>query len=89
MNLQWTLKAWEEYVEWQEKDKKTLKKINKLIKEALRTPCEGTGHPEPLKYELSGQWSREIDPKNRLVYWLDENEKVLLITSCKGHYLDK
>lgn len=76
--------SWEDYLSWQKEDKKILKKINLLIKEIQRTPFEGIGNPEPLKYDLSGFWSRRIDREHRLVYQIFENE--LLIYSCKYHY---
>ena len=76
--------AWEEYLYWQTQDKKTLKKINALIKDIQRSPYEGLGHPEPLKHERSGYWSREIDKKNRLVYKMDGDQ--LVIFQCKDHY---
>ena len=84
MELAFSKNAWEDYVSWQAEDKKTLKKINKLIKEIMRTPFEGNGKPEPLKYELAGFWSRRIDQEHRLVYQY-ANDK-LLIYSCRFHY---
>ena len=76
--------AWEDYVSWQKQDRKILYKINQLIKEIIRNPYEGTGKPEPLKFELSGLWSRRIDREHRLVYKVNENE--IQIFSCKFHY---
>ena len=76
--------AWDEYIYWQAQDKKTLKKINELLKEIVRTPFEGTGKPEPLKGDLRGTWSRRINSKDRLVYEI--NEDTVLIKQCKGHY---
>ena len=87
-NLSFTLDGWEEYTAWQAEDKRTLKKINHLIKDILRNADTGIGHPEPLRGNLSGYWSREIDEKNRLVYKMLENGKVL-IAHCNGHYNDK
>lgn len=78
--------AWDEYIYWQAQDKKTLKKINELLKEIVRTPFEGTGKPEPLKGDLRGTWSRRINSKDRLVYEI--NEDTVLIKQCKGHYED-
>ena len=66
--LQWDYDAWQDYVYWQTQDKKTLKRINILIKDIGRNPFDGIGKPEPLKGELSGFWSRRIDEKNRLVF---------------------
>jgi toxin YoeB len=82
--LAWTDEAWDSYVYWQNQDRKTLKRINKLIKEAKNNPFEGIGKPEPLKENLSGFWSRRIDDTNRLVYAVDES--YLTIISCRFHY---
>ncbi|MCO1336834.1 Txe/YoeB family addiction module toxin [Microbulbifer sp. OS29] len=82
--LTWTDAAWEDYLFWQGQDKKTLKRINKLINETMRTPFKGTGKPEPLKGGLSGYWSRRIDQTNRLVYAFEGGE--LTIISCRYHY---
>lgn len=76
--------AWEDYMHWQKSDKKTLRKINELIKECQRTPFEGIGKPEPLKGNLSGWWSRRINIEHRLVYKY-ENE-TLTILQCRKHY---
>ena len=84
MNLIWDEEAWDDYVEWQSEDKKTLKRINKLIKDIQSTPYSGLGKPEPLKHDLSGYWSRRIDDYNRLVYKVEDNE--LRIAQCKTHY---
>jgi toxin YoeB len=80
----WTDEAWEEYLYWQTQDKKTLKKLNSLIKDIQRHPFEGIGKPEPLKDNLSGWWSRQIDEKNRIVYRVEEGD--IIITQCRGHY---
>ena len=82
--LSWTDEAWKDYVYWQTQDKKTLKRINKLIVDTKRSPFEGIGKPEPLKENLSGFWSRRIDDTNRLVYAVDN--KSLAIISCRYHY---
>ena len=82
--LAWTDAAWKDYLYWQTQDKKTLKRINKLITECMRTPFEGIGKPEPLKENLSGFWSRRIDDANRLVYAVDDG--YLTIISCRYHY---
>ena len=82
--LAWTKAAWKDYVYWQGQDKKTLRRINKLITDTHRTPFEGIGKPEPLKENLSGFWSRRIDETNRLVYIVDDNQ--LTIISCRYHY---
>ena len=85
---QFTEQAWHEYIYWQSQDKKTLKKINKLIVDIMRNgPLAGEGKPERLKGDLSGYFSRRINEKDRLVYkMLDEN--VVQIYSCKDHYQD-
>lgn len=82
--LTWTDDAWEDYLYWQAQDKKTLKRINKLINDVKRSPFEGIGKPEPLKEYLSGFWSRRIDDTNRLVYAVDE--PAITIISCRYHY---
>ena len=82
----WFEEAWKDYVYWQQQDKRTVKKINELVKDTERHPFEGLGKPEPLKGEFSGFWSRRIDEKNRLVYRAQEG--FLEILSCKGHYND-
>ena len=76
--------SWEDYTSWQFEDKKMLKKINALIKDIQRTPYEGLGKPEPLKYDLAGLWSRRIDREHRLVYQIVSDD--LLIYSCRFHY---
>ena len=68
MNKIWSDEAWEDYLYWQMQDKKTLKRINNLIKDIERNENVGIGKPEPLKHELQGFWSRRIDEKNRLIY---------------------
>ena len=85
MKLLWDDSAWDDYLYWQTQDKKTLKKINALIKEIQRNPYEGVGKPEPLKENLSGWWSRRIDEENRIVY--KEQDGSIIIAACKGHYL--
>ncbi|OUR71578.1 addiction module protein [Methylophaga sp. 41_12_T18] len=82
--LAWTNDAWADYVYWQTQDKKTLKRINKLINDVKRSPFDGIGKPEPLKENLTGFWSRRIDDTNRLVYAVDDN--VITIISCRYHY---
>ena len=87
-NLSFTLDGWEEYTAWQTEDKRTLKKINLLIIDIIRNGYTGIGHPEPLRGDLSGYWSREIDEKNRLTYKILKDGKIL-IAHCNGHYSDK
>ena len=82
--LAWTRDAWSDYVYWQRQDKKTLRRINKLLIDTQRSPFEGIGKPEPLKENLSGFWSRRIDESNRLVYAVDDNQ--ITVISCRYHY---
>ncbi|MDO4946969.1 MAG: Txe/YoeB family addiction module toxin [Fibrobacter sp.] len=86
MKKNWFDKAWEDYLYWQSQDKKTLKRINQLLKDVERSAEDGIGKPEPLKGKLSGFWSRRIDDVNRLVYRV--NGDVIDVISCKGHYED-
>ena len=76
--------AWEDYLYWQETDKRTLKRINRLIQEIQRNPFSGMGKPEPLKHALSGWWSRRIDDQHRLVYKVKDDR--LLIAQFRYHY---
>ena len=85
--LKFKSQGWEDYLYWQTQDKKTIKKINKLILDIDRNGYEGIGKPESLKHELSGYWSREIDEKNRLIYEITDDE--IIILSCRTHYGDK
>jgi toxin YoeB len=82
--LAWTEEAWADYLYWQTQDKKTLRRINRLITDTLRSPFDGIGKPEALKQNLAGFWSRRIDDANRLVYAVS-NEYVTVI-SCRYHY---
>ena len=82
--LVWTAAAWSDYAYWQGQDRKTLRRINALIQDAMRNPFEGIGKPEPLRENLAGFWSRRIDDVNRLVYAVEGNE--LAIVSCRYHY---
>jgi toxin YoeB len=82
--LVWTNEAWADYIYWQSQDRKTLKRINKIIEDTKRTPLKGIGKPEPLRENLSGFWSRRIDDTNRLVYIVDK--KYITIISCRYHY---
>jgi toxin YoeB len=84
MRIIFSKNAWEDYISWQKDDKKILRKINELIKDIQRTPFEGKGKPEALKYDLAGYWSRRIDHEHRLVYQYEKND--VLIYSCRYHY---
>ena len=83
----WHDDAWEEYLDWQTQDKKTLKKINSLIRDIDRNGYCCTGKPEPLRGEWTGFWSVRIDEKNRLVFRISDN--VIEIAQCGSHYGDK
>ncbi|MEI8093718.1 MAG: Txe/YoeB family addiction module toxin [Spirochaetales bacterium] len=84
MTKQFTDEAWKDYLFWFETDKKQLKKIHELIKDIERTPFEGIGKPEALKFNLKGFWSRRIDHEHRLVYRVDS--EVLSLISLRFHY---
>lgn len=84
MKLVFSEQAWSDYLYWQAQDKKTLERINALIKECARTPFEGIGKPEPLRGDLRGWWSRRIDREHRLVYRVEDG--ALFIAQCRYHY---
>ena len=84
MNLIFSSKAWDSYLYWQKTDKVMLKRIHALIKEIQRNPDEGIGKPEPLKYSLSGYWSRRINDEHRIVYKITDGQ--LLIAQLRYHY---
>lgn len=84
MRLLWEDRAWNDYLYWQTQDKKTLKRINALIRDIQRSTFERIGKPEPLKGNLSGVWSRRIDEANRISYY--EKAGIIYIVSCRGHY---
>lgn len=79
--------AWEDYTYWETQDRKTLKRILKLIDDIDRNSYDGIGKPERLSGDLSDYWSRRIDEKNRIVYRIKEN--VIQIIQCGSHYRDK
>lgn len=76
--------SWEDYLYWQQTDKKMLKRINNLIREISRDPFNGIGKPEPLKYKYRGFWSRRIDGEHRLIYQVKNDE--IHIIKCRFHY---
>ncbi len=83
-NIEFVPKAFKEYRDWIEKDRKTALRIGDLIKEILRSPFEGMGKPEPLKHQFKGYWSRRIDQEHRLIYMVTDNS--IVIFSCYSHY---
>ena len=87
MNLIFLPEAWEDYLYWQGQDKKTLKRINTLIRDIMRDHYHGLGKPEPLKGNLSGWCSRRICESNRMVYKIENG--MLLVAECRNHYSDK
>jgi toxin YoeB len=84
MLITFTKNAWEDYLYWQNTDKKVLKKINELLKDIQRNPSDGIGKPEALKFDLAGYWSRRIDHEHRLVYQVKEQS--ILVYACRYHY---
>ena len=76
--------SWEDYIYWQNRDKKKLKRINELLKDIARNPFDGIGKPESLKHKYSGFWSRRIDDEHRLIYRYENNE--IHILKCRFHY---
>jgi toxin YoeB len=83
-SLSWTDAAWSDYLYWQGQDRKTLRRINKLIENTMRDPFDGIGKPEALKETLTGFWSRRIDDTHRLVYAGNKNQ--ITIIACRYHY---
>lgn len=76
--------GWEDYIYWQSQDKKTLRRINALIRDIQRSPFEGIGKPEPLKGNYTGWWSRRIDEVNRIVYKAEVGR--IVVAQCRAHY---
>jgi len=86
MRKAWTDEAWEDYLRWQALDKKTLKRINAVLKDIDRSPFSGIGKPEPLRHTRQGYWSRRIDEANRIVYKIENDQ--MIIVQCGTHYND-
>lgn len=86
MNKIWADKAWDDYLYWQDQDRKTLRRINQLLKDIDRCAFDGIGKPEPLKHERQGYWSRRIDDTNRLIYRIVNDH--IEIAQCRAHYDD-
>ena len=84
MKLIFSDEAWEDYLYWQEQDRRMVVRINRLIKETMRDPFSGTGKPEPLKHALSGFWSRRINEEHRMVYKVEDG--ALLLAQLRYHY---
>lgn len=84
MKLVFSEQAWDDYLYWQQHDKKLLLRINQLIKEIIRSPISGIGKPEPLKHALSGYWSRRINDEHRIVHKVADDS--LLIAQLRYHY---
>lgn len=84
MRLVFTAHGWADYTYWQQTDRSTLKRVNRLIDESLRDPTGGIGKPEPLRHLLAGAWSRRITGEHRLVYLIDGDDLVVL--QARFHY---
>lgn len=84
MKLTFSSQSWDDYLYWQQTDKKIVKRINELIKDIQREPFAGKGKPESLKYNLTGFWSRRITEEHRLVYAVTEH--AIMIAACRYHY---
>ena len=84
MLLSWTPHEWDDYLYWQRKDRKVLKRVNQLLKDMMRDPFEGIGKPEPLKYGIPNAWSRRITDEHRIVYLVEDGE--LRILQARYHY---
>lgn len=84
MKLQFAPAAWDDYLHWQQHDRRLLERINKLIREVQREPFSGVGKPEPLKHALAGYWSRRINDEHRMVYRAQDD--VLQIAQLRYHY---
>jgi toxin YoeB len=84
MKFVFTELSWEDYLYWQKNDKQKLKRINELLKDISRSPYEGIGKPEPLRFNYSGFWSRRIDEEHRLIYRVVEDE--IQSAKCRFHY---
>jgi len=82
----WSDNGWQDYLYWQVQDRKTLKRINELIRDIERDPFNGKGKPEPLKHDLQGYWSRRINDSDRLVYRIANGQ--IEIATCRSHYKD-
>ena len=84
MNILFTPDSWDDYLYWQKTDKKVLKRINQILKDIIRSPYEGIGKPEALRFKLQGYWSRRINQEHRLVYEISDTK--IVVISCRFHY---
>jgi toxin YoeB len=84
LKLLFTEQAWDDYLFWQENDRKLVKRINELIRDIQREPFQGIGKPEPLKFGLTGYWSRRVNHEHRLVYKVERD--AICIVQCRYHY---
>lgn len=84
MKIVFAEEAWEDYLFWHETDKKVVRRIHELIRDTVRSPFSGIGKPEPLRYALSGYWSRRITEEHRMVYRVDKDH--LMIAQLRYHY---
>ncbi|WP_257159872.1 Txe/YoeB family addiction module toxin [Corynebacterium cystitidis] len=84
MNISWSTHAWEDYVWWQQHDRKILKRSNQLIRDIIRNGNRGIGKPEPLKHDFSGYWSRRIDEEHRLIYSIQDS--TIFLAGCRYQY---
>ncbi len=83
-DVHFSSEGWDDYHHWAERDKKTFKKLGRLIEECRRTPFEGTGKPEPLRHDFAGCWSRRITQEHRLVYQVGDD--AITVIRCRYHY---
>jgi len=84
MKIVFTKKAWNEYISWENEDKRILNKLNTLIEDIVRNGNKGLGKPEPLIGDLTGFWSRRLTVKDRLVYTIEDDS--VIIVKCRNHY---
>jgi toxin YoeB len=84
VRLVFTPHGWQDYQHWVQTDRATLKRVNRLVEDALRDPCSGIGKPEQLRHVLAGSWSRRITEEHRLVYLVDGDDVVIL--QARYHY---
>ena len=86
MRIEFSPEGWSDYLYWQEHNARQVKRINRLIQDCSRTPYEGIGKPEALRFDMSGCWSLRIDQEHRLIYRVEAESDLLQILSCRTHY---